>query len=139
MKRDDDVIRDLLLQCEADERQWFELESEYDCEFGVSTSLHERWDERTGRHLQLLVDAGLIATAKSRYTPDWDPEEIGRTFFRLTNAGHNYLDAIRDESIWSKTKAAVAETGGSASLEIVKSLAVGFLKSKIEKHTGIVL
>ena len=56
---------------------------------------------------------------------------------RITFAGHDYLDSIRDDGIWNKTKQAVAETGGSATLEIIKSLATGFLKKKIEQHTGI--
>lgn len=77
-------------------------------------------------HVLLLVDAGLVA-------------EIDESTFRLTAQGHGYLDAIRDEGIWNKTKQAVAETGGSATLDIIKSLAVGFLKTKIEKHTGITL
>ena len=56
---------------------------------------------------------------------------------RITFAGHDYLDAVRDNGIWNKTKVVVAETGGSATLEMVRALAIGFLKSKIEKHTGI--
>ena len=75
-------------------------------------------------HLQLLCDAGLMA-------------QVGQAGFRMTNQGHDYLDAIRDDGIWRKTKNIVAETGGNATLEIVKSLAVGFLKKKIEQHTDI--
>jgi len=58
---------------------------------------------------------------------------------RITVSGHDYIDAIRNEGIWAETKNAVAETGGSATVEIVKSLAVGFLKKKISTHTGIEL
>ena len=65
--------------------------------------------------------------------------QVNDHVFRMTNQGHDYLDAIRDNGIWTKTKAAVAETGGSATLEIVKALALGFLKKKIETHTGIQL
>jgi hypothetical protein len=57
--------------------------------------------------------------------------------FELTWLGHDYLDAVRDEGIWHKTKKAVSETGGSATLEIVKALALGFVKKKIAQHTGI--
>ncbi|WP_085893338.1 DUF2513 domain-containing protein [Roseovarius litorisediminis] len=51
--------------------------------------------------------------------------------------GHDYLDAVRDPGIWSKTTTAVKETGGSAALEIVKALAVGFAKKKLKDHTGV--
>jgi len=56
---------------------------------------------------------------------------------RITFAGHDYLDAVRSESIWQETKNAVAETGGNATLEILKALAVGFLKKKISQQTGV--
>lgn len=60
-------------------------------------------------------------------------------WYRMTASGHDYLDAIRDEGIWKRTTAAVTETGGSASVEILKALATGFLKKKISRHTGIEL
>jgi hypothetical protein len=78
--------------------------------------------------LTLMKDAGWI-----------DGRHVSAGVFRLTNSGHDYLDAVRDQGVWEKTKAAVIETGGSATLEIVKNLAIGFLKSKIEKHTGLSL
>ncbi len=57
--------------------------------------------------------------------------------FRITPLGHDYLDAVRDEGIWAQTKKAVADTGGNATIEIVKALATGFLKKKISQQTGI--
>ena len=84
-------------------------------------------DERRERyHILLLIDAGLLT-------------EVGKGTFRITNSGHDYLEAIRDEGIWSKTKAVVAETGGSTTLELVKKLAMGFLNAKIEHYTGMKL
>lgn len=78
--------------------------------------------------LLLMQDAGWISG-----------RGVNHGVFRITNSGHDYLDAIRDDGIWTKTKQAVADTGGSATLEIVKSLAIGYLKKKIENHTGIAL
>ncbi|WP_417279242.1 DUF2513 domain-containing protein [Celeribacter sp.] len=83
--------------------------------------------------IQLLQQAGFIQVgpiSMGSGMPSWGS---------VTFEGHDYLDAIRDEGIWSKTKNAVAETGGSASIEIVKALAVGFLKKKISQHTGMEL
>jgi len=57
----------------------------------------------------------------------------------MTSQGHDYLDAIRNDGIWQRTKEAVAETGGSAALEIIKAVALGLVKQKLEKHTGIEL
>lgn len=63
--------------------------------------------------------------------------QIDQHAFRLTSQGHDYLDAIRDQGIWAKTKDVVAKTGGSATLEIVKALATGLLKKQISERTGI--
>ena len=56
----------------------------------------------------------------------------------LTNCGHDFLDSVRDPEIWNKTKAA-AEGIGGWTLDMMKDLASGFLKTKIKKHTGVEL
>lgn len=82
--------------------------------------------------LKLLEQAGLV-TIQGR--PDCETSlPINAT---MTFQGHDYLDAIRSVGIWEQTKATIADTGGSATLEVLKSLATGFLKKKIEEHTGI--
>ena len=63
----------------------------------------------------------------------------GEGTYRLSNQGHDFIEAIRDKGIWEKTKKAVTETGGNATLEMVKIIASGFLKEKLSKHTGIEL
>ena len=88
------------------------------------TLSHSPEEAKERYHLELAGDFGLVTA-------------VGRGTFRLTAQGHDYLDAIRDEGIWQTTKNAVAETGGNATLEIVKTLAVGLLKKKISQHTGI--
>jgi hypothetical protein len=59
-------------------------------------------------------------------------------FTRLTWAGHDYLDAIRDPEIWRKTKQET-DAIGSFTFDLVKDLAKGFIKTKIEEHTGVKL
>ena len=48
------------------------------------------------------------------------------------------MDAVRDPEIWRKTKQG-ADAVGSFSFELVKQLASGFIKTKIEEHTGVKL
>jgi len=43
---------------------------------------------------------------------------------RLTWQGYDFLDAVRSDAVWSKTKSTIAATVGSASLEVVKAVAV---------------
>ncbi|MBL4626576.1 MAG: DUF2513 domain-containing protein [Roseicyclus sp.] len=114
-KRDDEFLRDMLIGFEDSD----------DYAFVIGGYMRMPADERKQEyHVHLACDAGLMI-------------EIGREVFRLSNSGHDYIQATRDEGIWQSTKNAVAETGGSATLEIVKSLATGFLKQKIAQHTGV--
>jgi hypothetical protein len=77
-------------------------------------------------HVLLLTDQGFVA-------------RVDQHCFRLTAQGHDYLSAIRDEGIWARTKAAVAQEGGSATLAILRDLATGFLRKQISDRTGIQL
>jgi hypothetical protein len=117
VKRDDDLLREILFSYKKKD-DWLVAERNV---MGMSAEQRKRLG-----HVYLLRDAGLIA-------------DVGRDTYRLTNAGHDYLEAVRDPGVWEKTKATVSETGGAATLEIVKALAVGFLKKKISQHTDIEL
>ncbi len=117
MKRDDEYLRQILLEVE-DQEDFLLLVRKV-----MAASANDR---RKQYHVELLCDAGLMS-------------QVSESGYRMTSAGHDYLDAIRSEGIWNKTKEAVAETGGSVPLEIMKQLAKGFLKKKIERHTGIEL
>ena len=115
MRRDDEYIRELL----------FKIESADEDLFYVFLTMGMPVEARKEHyHVQLLCDEGLLY-------------QVSDSAYRLTSQGHDFIEAIRDKGIWEKTKEAVAETGGNATLEIVKTLALGFLKTKISKHTDI--
>ena len=116
MQRDNEYLRDLL----------FEIENQNDNIIVIVQSLDNSHDEKKWYHAQLLCDSGyLVQTLESGY--------------RLTGQGHDFIESIRDEGIWNKTKTAISETGGYATLEIIKCLACGFLKERISTHTGFEL
>lgn len=117
MQRDDEYIRDFL----------FEIEKQDDFLVVIPEFLDASPAERKELyHAQLLCDSGYMI-------------QVGNAGYRLTAQGHDFISSIRDEGIWNKTKAAVAETGGNATLEAIKNLAYGFLKKKISDHTGVEL
>lgn len=61
------------------------------------------------------------------------------TWERPTSAAMgDFLDTIRDPSIWRETKAGAKKAGGF-SLDLLKALAKGLVKKKIEQHTGVEL
>lgn len=117
MKRDDDYIRELLFKYEADEDWLLFMPGET---HGVD---EEEWKERG--HVFLLMDEGLMA-------------RVADGTMRLTAAGHDYLDAIRDDGIWKKTKEGAAKVGG-VTLGIMKDIAVAYVKQATAERLGITL
>lgn len=109
VKRDDDLVRRLLLDIEAS--------SEPIHLFALHMNMTA--DERTTYyHLKLLADAGFLEETGAR----------GGTF-RITNAGHDFLAAIRDEGSWGKVKAASRALGG-VGLGMLKEIGLGYLRAK---------
>ena len=122
-KRDLDRMREILLHLEQQESDDGQVWTRGDAFFVASDQYQ----------ITLLKQAGFLKG---------DYQTMGSVVtdqLMITFDGHDYLDAIRDDGIWQKTKTAVLETGGNATVEILKALALGFLKQKIEKHTGISL
>jgi len=70
-------------------------------------------------HLNLMLEAGLIEGAKHTRGGPHYPLIIPT---RLTWTGHDFLDACRDEGIWTKAKEKLKDIGGSATFEIMKMI-----------------
>lgn len=108
MKRDMDLAREILLALEempADEEVELNLE-------GYS-------QEEISYHVRLLSEAGLIeAEDRSGYGgDDWQPE-------RLTWAGHDFLEASRDQGRWEKATKLVKEKVGGITLDALKAILI---------------
>lgn len=106
MKRDMDLIRQILVQIEAYDGSVGEI-------FTLSIDGHS--DDDVNYHLILLAEAGLI-DAVSAETFDSTDVEVRR----LTWAGHEFLDSARSNKIWDGAKAYAIKTTGSLSLEALK-------------------
>lgn len=126
MKRDMDLLRNLLFQIEDKDVGLFNdilVEAP-----GIDQPILQG-------HLRLLTEAKLIDAITA---PDCGDNFDYYTPIRLTWAGHDFLDSVRDPEIWSKTKEG-AESAGGFTLELLAALAKGFLKLKIKQHTGVEL
>jgi len=133
MKRDMDLIRDLLLKIEDGQRS-FDLLTPEIAEIlgeGDAGKMPREQAELIENHLALLDDAGLITIQAKLSGAVW---QIGQ----ITWAGHDFLDTIRDPAIWRETKARAKQAGGF-SIDLLKALAKGLIKKKIEQHTGVEL
>ncbi len=82
-------------------------------------------------HLSLIREAGFIDECGAR-------PMSGIGFRALTWAGHDFIDSVRDPETWAKTKKTAAGAGGFT-VDLLKDLAKGLIKKKIEEHTGIKL
>ena len=106
MKRDLDSVRSLLLWMEEQDTDMFVLQ--------MLPHLPD-WETTLG-HAQMLISAGFI-----------DRSDKGT--LRISWAGHEFLDQVRDPEIWRKTKAG-AEKVGAWSVKILAEMATGFIRAK---------
>ena len=120
MKRDIDLIRQMLLFIEESDVPPNSL--------GVEDFLGANGKAAViALHLSLLADAGFIEVMKPK-NADWED----CTVKRMTFAGYEYLDSIRNDGIWHNVKAKIGELGG-VTLDMVKELAVEAAK----QHFGL--
>lgn len=80
----------------------------------------------------LLDEAGLIEAIdlSSRNGPAWLPQ-------RLTWAGHEFIEASRDESRWHKALNLMKEKGGGMVLDVLQSVLIQLMtKSVLGQWSG---
>jgi hypothetical protein len=127
MKRDMDLVRALLLKLESIPTEpggVYVLEPEDE-----DVSVEGYRADQIGYHLSLLREIGSIECSGQQ-------PMLGITFGGLTWAGHDYLDAVRDPKVWQQAKEG-AEAAGGFTVDILKDLAKGFIKTQVKKHTGV--
>jgi hypothetical protein len=84
-------------------------------------------------HMELLIEAGLIEGQMTKYIE----QEIPAFFVsRLTWSGHEFLDAIRSNTVWEKTKKTIVSKGLALTFDLVKSVATDVASSLIKSATG---
>lgn len=118
MKRDMELVRKILLFIEENHICDSQLNSQ-------SIRIDGFSEEQSDYHVKIMVESGLIDARQ--------PKMIGRLLFLidgLTWYGHEFLDAVRDEGVWNHTKKALSPIG-SASFDVVKSVAVAYISSKL--------
>jgi len=122
MKRNWDTIKEILTRLES-------LTTE-DRTLRLANFPSERSSE-ISYHVELLIEAGLINGEMSK-TLGNKPHD----FFveRLTWRGHEFLDSVRNDTVWQKTKKSFAHSGLSMTLDLVKSVATDIATSLIVRR-----
>ena len=121
MKRDLDLYRRILLAVEqSDNGPDDPIELDFVDEYAQGVVSY---------HVMLLDEEGLIRGVRLLVVPSvpdpyaWFPK-------RLTAAGHNFLDAARNDDIWNEGKKCLKKVG-SASLDVLLPILVQLVKQTV--------
>jgi len=117
MKRDLELFRAIMQGCE-DHKHGF---APRDLEKGL-----EYTDEQIGYHTYLLGEAGYMNVTDVTNMGSKSPKAVA---ISLRNAGYDFLEYTKVESIWKKTKSKVQKVG-AWTLPIVADVAKDYLKEQ---------
>lgn len=125
MKLEIECVRDVLLELEE-----FPVNCYTPCDFKKSIKQHG--DAAVDYALAKLSEAGYIrADIRTLQNGQYDYYGI----FDITFPGHQFLEKIRDNNVWSKTKA-VTKTVGSAAFDVITQVATSIITEIISKQLG---
>ena len=121
MKRDMELIRKLLIQIE---------EKYVDVWLDPSEVAIESYDfETIAYHCSILHDAGFVYDYKGQYANN-------RLHFfavsRLTWEGHEFLDKIRSDTVWNRTKSIMVKEGLPFAIDVIKEIASAVTTSMVK-------
>ena len=105
MKRDVDLARDILAQVEG-----FPFDGK---PRDVKFEGHPR--EEISYHVMLLEEAGLLKAANHS-----SMDGIEYIPIRLTHAGHEFIEAARQDTLWKEAKDATLRSTGTLTIEGLK-------------------
>ncbi|MFD4419750.1 DUF2513 domain-containing protein [Bacillus safensis] len=122
MKRDMDLIREILLYLEADNTPsvWKQIQL-------------DNWElTEVSYHVKLLTEAGLIDGKDAKIEPGywWLAKS-------LTNQGHDFLDALKNETVYQKIKGTLGEHFSSIPLKVMSNIAVDITKDWVTQKLGL--
>jgi len=105
MKRDMDLVREILLKMEdlPMKSGWYNIH------------IDGRSEEEIIYHVRIMHEHRLIEAADltTKNGVDWRPK-------RLTYEGHEFLDAARSDTVWTKAKDKAISATGTLTLEAMK-------------------
>lgn len=119
MTRDMELIRKALM----------EIEKQVDNVAVFNLKIDGYTMEQIAYHCSILYDAGMVHSYKGSYGSG---ELYAFGVGRLTWEGHEFLDKIRSDTIWNKTKDVIAKHGLPMVIDVVKDIATSIISSVTE-------
>lgn len=122
MTRDDDLIRKLMLILE-----------QANSYVNDNLVVEGYTRDQIAYHLGLVVRAGYAEGPQPRYSSSGSDPTIPLAVVvnRLSPAGHDFIAALRDDTVWAKVKERLAKVGGSASLEVIAQVGASITKQML--------
>jgi hypothetical protein len=111
MKRDMNLVREILLWATAQE----------DAGIYRNPTLDGYSESQIAHHVHLMWQAGLVEAANATTNSSGGPAAI---IMSVTWAGHDFIDAARDDTIWNKTKNKVLSSGAAFTFDLLKEVLV---------------
>ena len=122
MKRDLDLVRQLLLQIEA-------LPAGPPAQYRTS----EIEDPVLLAHFELVLASGLV-NGKIARSQGARGDVI--SISGLTWEGHEWLELVRSQAIWNEVKSVLLDNGGALSFELTKNVATKLLRARLGLPSG---
>ena len=123
MDRDMEIVRLILLRQVGDTQAKEALEQ-------IKAQLGDAGMRFQAQHTALHIEAGFV---EGRVMTDVNGAPHMAVLIRLTWEGHNFLDTIRNETVWKNTKETLLKPGASWTLPLLTQVA----ESEIRKNLGI--
>jgi hypothetical protein len=121
MQRDMDLVRHLL--------RWMADQPE-GSNVGWKIEIEGYTDEQIGYHAYLMHQANLMlavdCTSLEHQSPRWMP-------LSLTWAGHDFLESVSDETLWSKAKKNVIQPAGGVAFNVL----LDWIKAEAKARLGL--
>lgn len=119
MKRDMDLVRLILL----------EIETQYKSTAIYNLQIDGYDIETIAYHCKILHEAGLISAYKAQYA---DNRLYSFGVGSLTWEGNDYLDKVRDNSVWRKTKDVITKKGLPLIFDTIKTISTAIVTAAAE-------
>ncbi len=118
MKRDMNLVREILLWATQQE------------EPGIyrNPTLPEYTDSQIAHHIHLMWQAGLVEAADTTTNSSGGPAAL---LLSVSWAGHDFIDAARDDTTWNKTRTKVLSSGLSFTFDLLKEVLVAAAKGPL--------
>lgn len=126
MKRDMELVRKILLK----------IEEEYRSSSIINLRIDGYDMETVAYHCRILNDAGLVSDYEGKYASN---ELYMFWVGPLTWDGNDFLDKIRDNSVWHKTKEVITQKGLPLVLDTIKTVANAFITAAAEGVANSIL